>query len=356
MKGMIRFRGTITTQGPVAVSYPGAEQSIPSTPDGRPMLFGNTLRGPLRHLGYKAIRDHLAKAKGIDPKEVFDLADAYMLGIGFDMKNITGNDEGTGIKPLAEVSLRKSNPFLGLFGRWRFRGFAEVSPLIGEPGTQVITYGAGARRDPFEADGTEALFLSDDDMELLSEIKEGDSAINENIKALQQSLKDAKRTIVNLDDKAEKKKLSDKINDLEAQIKALKETKAGGKESVKHPFDGFPALAPHSRLDSRITVASGSEVELGLLLLILRELARSPFIGGHRATGCGEIHFEYQVTLWEADHDAPRVLGKVSGGLDDGFVIEGDELRDALESFKADIQSFDFKMASLKDAGHKQGA
>jgi hypothetical protein len=355
MKGMLRFKGTITAQGPLAVSYPGAGQEIPTTPSGTPMLYGNTLRGPLRHIGYKVIRDLLAKAQGVSESDIFELADAYMLGIGFDMTNAVGDEDSKNIEPLAEVKLRESNPFLGLFGRWKLRGFAEVSPLIGDEAAQTMTYGAGSRRDPFEADGEEAQFLSEADRQMLVGIKSGDAAIHEQIMALNQAIKEHKRQIVHVDDKDEKKKINSKIRDLESQVKELKGSKAGGKESVKHPFDGFPALAPNSRLSSKITVASGSEVELGLLLLILRAFARSPFLGGHRANGCGEVRFEYQVSLWEADTDAPTILGTVSGGLDEGFVIDGDTLRDALDSFVANIQSFDFKMVTLKEAAGKKG-
>jgi len=355
MKGMLRFNGTVTAQGPIAVSYPGAAEEIPATPSGAPMLYGNTLRGPLRHIGYKVIRDLVAKSKGISESDVFNLSDAYMMGIGFDMKNAVGGEDSKNIEPMAEVRLREANPFLSLFGRWKLRGFAEVSPLIGEENAKVLTYGAGARRDPFEADGNEAQFLSEADRQLLVDTKTGDAVIHEQIMVLNRSIKEHKRQIVNIDDKDKKKQLSSKIKELETQVKELKATKAGGQESVKHPFDGFPALAIHSRLSSKITVASGSEVELGLLLLIFRAFARAPFLGGHRSKGCGEVRFEYQVSLWEADTDAPTILGTVSGGLDEGFVIDGDILRNALDSFVANIDSFDFTMATLKEAAGKKG-
>ena len=62
----------------------------------------------------------------------------------------------------------------------------------------------------------------------------------------------------------------------------------------------------------RMIVQNAPPIELGLFLGCLREFARNPYVGGHRALNCGEINAKWEVQFWPEDSDASRsVLGQM---------------------------------------------
>lgn len=343
---MIRLQGTITARTPISVSYPGMDGRLPRSIDGEIMLHGGTLRGALRKAAYKTIRERLAEVRGVAESEVFSLADAYMLGEGVDTTREVENESRKGADPVAEHWLRCTNPMLDLFGRWRLPGRLSVADLCTPQGS-LMTAGRGARRDMFEANFYEASVLSDDDRDLLIASLESEKqsqteidALDGQIEALKAQKKDAS--------KDQKEKIQAQIKDAREKQKQLKQNRLGAEESIKHPIAGFEAVAPGAEFDSLITLISGTQADLGLLLMALAELSRTPYLGGHRNVGCGlfEAHWEvidYPIGCLEAE-----TVGEVSI-TGKGFVMS-EVPRAAYDAFAAKLTDYDFTIRTLTQA------
>lgn len=339
---MIRLKGTITARAPINVTYPDAT-GLPRTPHGEVMLEGGTLRGPLRKAALRALRYRLAEDQAIPEGVVFTLADVYMLGEGVDVSRDTNNENSEFAAPGIDAKLRQINPFMHLFGRWKLSSQLSVSALLA-PASCVTVAGRGARADMFERDSREVEALSADDRKKLAAQLASARSTQLEIDDLNKQLKTKKRDIVGMDKGADKDRLSKEIKALEAQIKETKNSREGAAESVKHPLAGVEAIAPGTELTSTISIIQGGDTELGLLIMALSELAREPFLGGHRQTGMGEFSAEYEVTTWPKGSLKPHSLGRISFSPDDGFEIDGETLHAAYQNFIKAIGTFDFKV------------
>ncbi|WP_162622883.1 hypothetical protein [Salinisphaera orenii] len=342
---MIRLNGTLTALAPITVSYVGMT-GLPRTPHQELMLYGGTFRGPLRKACYRALRHHLAGADG-DPSNVFSLADAYMLGEGVDVTNRTAAESGAPADPVSERRIRTANPMLDLFGRWKLAGRLAIGSMR-TPESNLMTAGRGARTDMFERDNREAMFLAPADRDTLMRQLESERATQREIEQATQQERDLKRRVRNADP-AEKQTINNELAALKTRVKELKNAREGATESIKHPLNGFEAIAPGSELPHRVTLIEGTDVNLGLLLMSLVELAREPYLGGYFAQGCGEFEADYSVSRFASGSLKPETIGRVAFGPD-GVELDGDILNEAYQSFIDQLSSFDFHMHTLADA------
>lgn len=353
LAGMIRFEGQIVAEGPINVSYFGSDGRLPRTPHGEVFLNAGTLRGPLRKAGMKALRRVIARERGIEERAVFDRAAMYMLGEGMDITRGV-NNESADIDPLGELALRRLNPFLSLFGRWRLPSVLNVSELR-TASDNVITAGQGVRHDLFERDPGEIEYLDEEQREaLMREIRSFQDSTAE-INRLRSEVRNAKRAYREADTDAERQAAGKRINELEAAIKEAKTAREGSEESVRHPIEGVESIAPGSRLGSRLTLVNGGDVHLSLLLHSLAQFSQSPYLGGLRAKGFGEVSGEWTVT-----HRAPGALraepiGRVA--LDAmGFQAEGAAIESVFERLGTLIEGCDFRAFLFAQAKGASGA
>jgi len=330
-----RFDGAITAVTGLAVTRP--DEKFPSPNDSQIRLSSNaarlprlgplreeslcyfpatSLRGAIRRAGRNVIRRAVIKETGNETPWSVDTH--YMLTQGVDTTNKTIKEKTSGAIG-AESDLRDANPFLSLFGRWRLPGHFCIDNAIPDDKDCIYVEGRGARSNDFVRSPEQAGFLSAEDAKSLKTMLEQDAIvaglsgdIDKDIKALMSEYRNA-------EDADEKREISEQRKALEAKKKEMKAAKKGSQESIQRPLEGFEAIRPGTRMGHRMILQNSDDTELGLALASLRELARSPYVGGHRALHCGEISGSWSVSCWPEDANKPIALGTVklsSSGFD----------------------------------------
>lgn len=347
-----QLTGYITAESPVAVSYFGMDERLPRTPHGQVFLNGGTLRGPLRKAGLRMLIRELAAAHETADDQIFTRAAMYMLGEGLDVTREANNEGGAQYDPRAEGWLRKANPFLSLFGRWKLAGRLEVGPLL-TGRDNLITAGQGARHDQFERDPSLVEYLNDDEQTaLLSEMRSARQSMVE-IEETRQKIRELKAESRKTDAREAKLAFAEQIRELEAEEKAIRKQREGAEESIKRPLAGYEAIAPGSQLQSRLQVIEGSPALLGLLLHCLAEFSQRPRLGGHLANGCGAVSAEWQVFQRAPGEQRATPVGTVK--LDElGIQLEGDALEAAWQAFATALPEYNFSLLHLREARKQQ--
>lgn len=344
---MIRLEGQITARAPITVSYP-SHSGLPRSPHGEIVLHGGTFRGPLRSAVFHALRAMLAEHNGCGEAEVFSLRDVYMLAQGVDITREVNNEAKGKIDPVSERRLRDVNPMLSMFGRWMLPGRLAVSEMRTDE-ANAMTAAEGAGTEFFKRHPDEVTYLSEQDQQaLLSQIadaKESQGEIEERKAEAKRLNAQAGKSKRNGDEQAAKA-LFDEASALKAEIDAVKDKREGPSESIIRPIPGAEAIDTGSVLSHRMTVLDGDHI--GLLLHGLANMARQPFLGGHRNTGCGEFSAEWHVRRWKPGAHQPDTAGRVAIGPD-GFEAEG-EVAQAMSRFADRIGDYRFDVHTLAQA------
>ncbi len=334
-KQTYRFEGTMTAVTGLTVTRPGDTFASPqnshlklSSQGGRlprlgpkredvPVYFPATsLRGAIRRAGRNLIRRAVIRETGNDTPWSVDTH--YMLSQGVDTTNKTINEKTSGAFGV-EAGLRDANPFLSLFGRWKLPGHFCIDNAVPEEFDCVYVEGRGARPNEMVRSPEQAQFLDASEAKRLKTMLEQDSLAAQETGEVDRQIKDLKKQYGKAEDSDERNEISEQIKALEAKKKNIKAAKHGSKESIQRTNEGFEAIRPGTRMSHRMIVQNANDLELGLALASLREFARSPYVGGHRALHCGEIEASWKVSYWPEDQDKPIVLGTVklsSGGFE----------------------------------------
>lgn len=114
---------------------------------------------------------------------------------------------------------------------------------------------------------------------------------------------------------------------------------------MKHPLDGFESIAPGSVLAHRMTLSQPTAVHAGLLVAALAEMARSPYLGGHRNVGCGLFSASYEVKEWMRGDLQARTIGRIDMTTD-SFDLDCDRLNEAHQQYIVALPSCDFHVVS----------
>lgn len=343
------FDGHITAEGPIAVSYFGLDERLPRTPHGQVFLNGGTLRGALRKAGLVMLIRELAKVRGQSQEAIFKRAEMYMLGEGVDItRQVNSEIKGASYDPRAEAHLRKMNPFLSLFGRWKLAGYLEVSAMLTSQ-DNLITAGQGTRHDQFEHDPSLVKYLNTEEQEaLMSEMRSARDSMVE-IEAIRGQVRELRAQSRRTESVDGKKEIAAQIRDLEALEKETRLAREGSDESIKHPIQGYEAIAPGSQLSSHLRIVEGHADVLGLLLHCLAEFSQRPRLGGHLAAGFGAIQAEWDVWQRNPGERRGHVIGNVQ--LDEmGIVLEGEALEEAWAAFEHGLPRYNFDLFTLKEA------
>ena len=359
-----RFKGTMTAESSLNVTRPN--ETFPSPPgspfglsatsgrlprlgplhESSPVMFpASSIRGAIRRAARNSVRRAIIRQSG--EKTPWSIDTHYMLTQGVDTSNKTKKTKNSEVVDGA-MALREANPFLSLFGRWGLASHLGIDNAI--PHTKECVYAEhGARTNDFVRDPEQTQFISVDDAKRLKQmiVEDGEMSltgadIDKQIKAL----KAEQRQVKDADDKAE---IREQIKALETQKKDAKAQKIGSQEPIQYPHPGFEAIIPGTTMSHRMLVRSADAYELGLTLAALREFARQPYLGGHRALGFGEVAFDWVVSYWPEDGD-PVQAGRVQVGADIFFISEESDdksLSSALSQWDEVMAStdmpFDFK-------------
>jgi CRISPR type IV-associated protein Csf2 len=310
-----------------------------------PVYFPATsLRGALRRAGRNHIRRAAIRQSETDTPWSVDTH--FMLTQGVDTTNQTLSEKTSGTIGLEE-ELRSANPFLSLFGRWKLPGHLGIDNAIPETENCVYVEGRGARPNDFNRDPGQVQFLNPEEAQRLKRILEQDSLAAKDVKEVDDEIKALKREVAGIRDKDEKAEVNERIKELDARKKEIKSAKEGSQETIQRIMEGFEAIVPGTQMNHRMVLQNANELELGLMLATLREFARSPYVGGHRALNCGEVSGQWVVKYWIEDADQPQVAGKVS------FSAEGFEISDEPEEkpLTKALSDWDKTVASLSDYG-----
>lgn len=315
------FEGRVTAVSPLAVTRPddalhmndkvGRLPRAGAKKLNTPVYFpGSSLSGKLR----RACRDIAREAtiSATDNDKPFSLDVHYMLTQGVDTTNSVKNEKSDGVIT-RERGLRETNPLLSLFGRWKLPGHLSIGDLIPEGGndTVLFTHGAGVRTDDFARDPGQASFLNPDDTARLKKILVDDLLSQKDVAELNEEKKNLTKLIrtAGPEDKAE---YSERVAELDSEMKAIKSAKAGSEESIQRPLDGYEAIVPGTQLKHKMILANANALEIGLFLDTLLRFSEMPFVGSHFRNGCGEISATWDVKMRRPGTMSAEVVGTIA--------------------------------------------
>ena len=330
-----RLTGTVVAESALAVTRPGETFASPPgsqlrltkkagrlprlgplREDAAPYFPATTLRGAIRRAARTMIRRAVLKKTGNATPWSVDTH--YMLTQGLDTTNKVIDEKNQGLVG-NEESLRKDNPFLSLFGRWKLPGHLGVDNAIPETLGCLYVEGRGTRSNDFVRDPGQAQFLTADDAQRLKRMIEQDGLAAIESADIDAQIKELRKEIRSLKDPDEKGEVQEQIRALEEQRNSVKAAKEGSREVIQRPLEGFEAILPGTRMKHRMLLQNADQIELGLMLASLKEFARSPYVGGHRSLYCGEISASWQVSYWPEDGE-PVIAGEIKLSAD-GFEI-----------------------------------
>lgn len=300
-----------------------------------PYFPATSIRGALRHATHRHVVSCLKKSNA---EYTFDLSDHFLLAQGVDIADKLKNDDQIdGAK-----AQRLKNPMLSLFGHWQLRGRVSIGSAFPKTKDATSLFGGGFRTIMFERTPELLDELEPSEQDRFSDIiKEQASAgvdiaeINDQIKATKKLLKTASNE--------EKPSIFETLNRLEDAKKHRKAEKKEAKESIRRPVDSYEAFNAGTEFTHRISIENTSDVEFGLFLSGLADFARHPRLGGHSAHNCGLVSGSYVVKSWPEDELKPSILGRISFHQD-GFDVEGDELKNAISVWRSSFHEFDFRV------------
>lgn len=323
------FKGVVTGEEPLTVSLnSGSTHRLPRNGGYRSRAFmpATSVRGALRHACHLALNAHLAKKD-----EKLSLDQHFVLAQGIDITKKAEEMKSGAVD--ASVALREANPFISLWGRWGLGGHANVGNMYPVNEECTAEFGGGNRGVMFERNSELISYLDESEVERLNMIIQEQSDSSELIKPIKAQRQTLMKSLKTLDDSEAIAKVKEKIAELDAQEKAIKDDKKGSRESIRRPIDNFEAFVAGCEFTHRMAVQAASDEELGLFIAGLQVFAREPYLGGHRAHNCGRISATYEVSVYPEDVDKPEVIGTLSFN-EDGFVVSGDKLKSVRDSWK----------------------
>ncbi|TJY57239.1 hypothetical protein E4T66_17685 [Sinimarinibacterium sp. CAU 1509] len=346
------FRGTLTLLSPLAISLPGSKPASASDPQPPPVttiyregeglvdtvfLPSASFRGPLRRAGTQAIVRQLRE----DGKEsAFPLRTGYMLNIG--------GTRGRGSSSLyydvsAREALRNRNVQIAVFGA------ADTGDQYFVPGRLSVDHAhprtpiSVAACPAYPGMRTDDMLRSPDKMLSILDA-DAPSAWDMMFKASTETsaIKKERKTVLA---QAMKAKAERDSAVHEEKIKRVKEIDAAlldGGQSVAMPLAGYQAIPTGTILEHRMVLDTDRPAELGLVLAAIELFAEDPYLGGHRAHGCGRF-----LARWQLEHRVSRKVTQLGEIVIDGegFAQMPDTgpIHEAREAFVEAVRNGDFQ-------------
>src|SRR5690349_8103867 len=306
----LRFEGHLTALAPLATCPPGLTRgnnepapvpvmSVNGIP--RPYFPGPGLRGTLRRKAVDATRYGLA-GTGASP---FTLDDHYYLVLG----GVKGDGKEDKVDLVNAHARRLANPVVGLFGSgdpWQ-KGHLYVGHAIPTVPVRVDVV-RGARVDDFARSGESLQLLEPEERAAWLEIAKDNNIRSNKTKDMKKSEAEAKKPDTPPD---EKKRLDALAKTLKAEIEEMNKV-ADYTNSVNRPLDGYETIPAGTEMMHEMHLVHGTVDEVGLLMAALRFWALDPWIGAHKAHGCGVVSGTWAVTLRKGHDLAFEPLGTVT--------------------------------------------
>lgn len=358
MKGMVLFKGHITTRSPFANSPPGAKDRdnvalLPRLPVGgvpQPAVMPSVLRAAFRQCAAEEVVERL-KAAGV----AVNFHDFALSAVGGVKGSRKDDDAKVGIDLRSQYVRRQH--LVGLFGAGESPvGFAagawNIGPAIATQADVAIVEGS---RRPLNDDPrlTQVLDLAE-----LRKAREFGDANRARSKA-QAELRAAQTAMRKAKDPQDKARLADQAKAIEASLAGLKSKSAEllSDVAIGMPLPGYEVIGVNATMAHRMDIAlAGDPARLGLALAALERFGVDPRVGAHQSLGCGYVEARWDVVLREPEGRRLREtpLGSVSLDPDAGTRIDGQALAGALAAWDAagvdgDLYRAGFDVTSLAD-------
>ena len=320
MKRTIKIVGTVVAETGVTVVRPndnflggGYSDKTSRLPragakrqDAPVYIPGASLRGKLRRAAQDRIETYL---KAGDDAPVFSISEHYMLRQGVDITGEVVKEKSAGTIN-KESGLRALNPFISLFGRWRLSGHTGVFGLHPVNPDCLMVDGKGARSNDFIRSPERIGLLSKEEQTKLQQLLEEDALASLEMGPLNDKIKEIKKSLKLTSETSERDKLSQEIESLQQEVKAIKGNKTN-REAIQRPLDGYEVIKPGTIFEHEILLQNTNDDELGLFIETMAEFTRDPRIGGHLNHGYGTLSMKYDVTTFPELADEPVVLGTI---------------------------------------------
>lgn len=315
-----------------------------------PVYFpASSLNGALRRAGEEVIRRANILANGEDAQ--FSCDETYMIIQGVDTtKELMAESKTSGLVE-EELALRKTNPFLSLFGRWGVAGHWGIHDLMIAPefAEKAVVYvnGNGARTNIWARTPEKILNLSAEDRKRVSRILIDDQLKAKDIVASKDEIALLKKQLRAAATAEEKTSIQEQIGQLETDIDTAKSAKEGATESIQRPLEGYECIAPGTVFSHSMVASNVTPIEMGLLIETLAEFSRDPRVGGHSRQGAGEIEAVWDVSLRPVGSWKSITIGRIKMSREE-FAIE--DLTDD-KFLSTAVEEFNNAMANMKDSG-----
>lgn len=346
------LKGHIKAETPLAVSrpgdnfrYPGQSEAIqrlprsgPKHPDSEVFFPASTLNGAIRRSAVAVVRRALAEHLGTETP--LDLDTVYMLTQGVDtgQKLIAESKNGGLIEE--EQQLRDANPLLSLLGRWGLPGHLGMGDAFidYERSPETVTYltGTGARTNDWARNADAIQYISKEDRTRLKKILVDDAIAAKDANALKDKLTALKKELRAVKaDKAEHTRVSAEIEEVKSEIESVQSSKAGAKESIQRPLDGYEVIARGVVMNQKTVLTQVTPLELGLFIHALAEFSREPLVGAHTRQGAGLISGHWEVLTRPVGSWKPIKVGEISMSFDEFDAVDTETDGPLSEAIKA---------------------
>lgn len=349
-KERIVFNLTLKAESEIAVSpidseLPGDESSkngknpprrlprIRPTLNAMAYLPSSTLRHMIRKNAFLSLVDLgitlpsksvLVLAKGYVSQEISESA----------AKKKEKNRASTKAEWLAEMEIRKANPFIDLFGYGLgFPGTLAVGhafPVVeNEKYESVIgLYNRGVR---MPLSDEEIMGISESDQETYFRILELLGGAAEEKKAEKKKSRQAKQRQESIE--------AGRVNPEVVNNLPEEEEKEKKKETqLQNPYPPYEAFNPGVQFDWRIEIRRASKEKVGFVLAALERISADPVVGAHAANGAGRISITGDI--YRMSPGEKIIEGKIS--LGDGFFDVSGNYAGILSEWREIILSRDF--------------
>lgn len=359
------FRGHVTLLSPLAISMPGTAPAKATDPQPPPVttiyregeglvetvyLPSHSFRGPLRRAGTQEI---FRERKGAGLEAPFDLRTGYMLNIG--------GTRGRGSNSLyydvaGREALRDRNVQIAVFGA------ADTGDQFFVEGRLAIDHAHPTSPIPVTACPAFPAMRADDMLrspeKFLSILDAGAPAAWELLhKAAGEAsaLKKERKSTLAAAMKAKAEKDQTKQKSMLERVREIDLALEDGGQSIAMPLAGYRAIPAGTVLEHRMVLNSDRPAELGLVLAAIRGFADYPYLGGHRAHGCGR--FSARWTLERRANRQVTSLGEIGiDGEGDATIPSTAEIDAARAAFVAACKDGDFvyRAPAAPDAGEAE--
>lgn len=344
MSKTLKLIGSIKTKAPLQVTLPELNGNLPRNAQNLPYFPASNIRGWIRHNTAECIARIL---KQNDNSLTVD--DIYLLFSGVDTVDKRMAEKDGSVFVGVNNELRKTNPFLSLFGCWKFEGKLKVGNAY--PTTEeniLVQVGSGARGQVFARNNEVVDFIDADQLDRLTVLLNEDSKISKEAEPFRKKIAELQRGYKTAD-KEGKIAINNEIKELEAKINAIKDTREGGKNSIRHLMPSYEAIDEGVELSHRMLISNPSHDEVLMIIWGLYCSSLKPRLGGKGSAGCGEIHAQWDLLESEFGSFKPKKVATVTID-DEGFKLESDTIKlEEIEAISERIKNNDINVKNYHE-------